>query len=70
MTRIEIYNKAKELGIKHYIVSICHQNEDGRRFWWKDYGFDKCHYTDETFDQEIERLEAQGYNFFDVIHIH
>ena len=70
MTRIEKYNRMKELGVKHYIVSCCHLTEDGTKSWFKDKGFISCHYTDEEFENEIARLERQGYNMFDVIHLH
>ena len=70
MTRIEKYNRMKELGVKHYIVSCCHLTEDGQKCWFKDSGFISCHYTDEEFEREIARLERQGYNMFDVIHLH
>lgn len=70
MTRTEIYNRMKDLGIKHYIVSVCHMNEDGKRYWNRENGFHKCHYTDESFEQEIAYLESQKYNWFDVIHLH
>lgn len=69
MSRIEIYKKAKQLGIKHYINSA--SVFDGKHFGWvTNEGFAKCHYTDESFEEEIKRLESHGYNFFDVIHIH
>lgn len=71
MTRVEIYNKMKELGIKHYINSASVLNPDSARFTWTIWeGFHKCHNTDESFDKEIELLERRGYNFFDVIHLH
>jgi len=70
MTRLEIYNKMKETGVKHYILSCCRMNEDGKKFWHKSEGFHRCHYTDEEFDAEINFLEKQGYNYFDVIHLH
>ena len=70
MTRIEIYNKMKKLGIKHYIVSCCHLTETGRKTWYKTSGFEKCHQTDKSFEETICSLEKQGYNFFDVIHLH
>ena len=69
MNRIEIRNKMKEYGIKHYIVSCCHLTEDGRKAWEITEGFHKCHYTEEEFDREIQYLEKRGYNFFDVIHV-
>lgn len=69
MTRIEIYNKMKELGMKHYILSASVIGYNGKRGWTTD-NLMKCHYTDESFDKEISKLEAHGYNFFDVIHLH
>lgn len=70
MDRLDILAKMKKLGMKHYIVSICHLTAEGHKTWWKDWGFEHCHYTEESFDAEIKRLERQGYNFFDVIHAH
>ena len=70
MTRLEIYNKMKELGMKHYIVSCCHMNSQGKKSWYMEQGFHKCHYTDDEFEKEINHLEERGYNFFDVIHLH
>lgn len=70
MTRLEIYNRMKELGMKHYIVAICHITEEGKKSWYTETDFHKCHYTDEEFDNEIDRLVRNGYNFFDVIHLH
>ena len=70
MDRIEIYNRMKVLGIKHYILSATmYSNYSDNRFTIND-GFHKCHRTDESFDEEISILRNRGYNFFDVIHLH
>ena len=68
MTRVDIYNRMKELGIKHYINSAW-VLIDGK-IGWSTRNLNRCHYKDETFEEEIKRLENQGYNFFDVIHLH
>ena len=71
MTRLEILNKMKELGVKHYIVAAKHySNEKGKYTWIETERIHKCHYNDESFEEEVSRLEAQGYDFFDVIHNH
>lgn len=70
MTRIEIYNRMKELGVKHYINSATmHSNYSSKKFTIFD-GFHKCHRTDESFEKEISNLTKRGYDYFDVIHLH
>lgn len=70
MSRIDIYNRMKELGMKHYIISaIMHSNDDKRVIVQTD-GFNKCHFTHESFDKEVDGLLNKGYDQFDVIHLH
>lgn len=70
MNRIEIYNRMQELGIKHYIVSATSHTPSNKVFAFKTDGFHKCHHTDESFEAEIGYLTKQGFDFFDVIHLH
>lgn len=71
MTRIEIYNRMKELGVKHYIMSAkMFSDEQNKYTWIESEWFQHCHYTDESFNNEISKLLKQGFNMFDVIHLH
>ena len=71
MTRLEIYSKMKELGVKHYIVAAKrYSDEKGKYTWIETERMEKCHYNDDSFDNEIRKLTDQGFNFFDVIHLH
>ena len=69
MTRIEIYNRMKELGMKHYIMAAKRYSDEKEKYTWiETERMQKCHYDDDTFEAEIRNLTNQGFNFFDVIH--
>lgn len=71
MTRIEIYNKMKALGMKHYILAAKrYSDEKGRYTWIETERLHRCHYTDKSFDEEVSRLDRLGFNFIDAIHLH
>ena len=69
MTRIEIYNRMKELGMKHYIMAAKRYSDEQEKYTSiETERMHKCHYDDDTFEAEIRKLTNQGFNFFDVIH--
>jgi len=69
-SRIEIYNLMKEKGYKHFIVSASKIDENGKTIQQTDSGFCHAHFDDDEFGWEISCLEENGYNMFDVIHMH
>lgn len=68
LDRFAIYERMKQEKMKHFIHSCCYMDDDGHRHFITTDGFHKWHKTDESFEDEIAFLEAQGFNYFDVTH--